>query len=78
MYLGGGVGLHLDQTTCSSFRVPGRRRWRVGAANETALPTPGFVSRSIRSKPSSMKAGAWPDPSFRQDSRMKATRWKMR
>ncbi len=48
---GGGVGPHLDQYACLSFRVPDvvAGEW-AKSCKETALPTPGSVTgRSVRS-----------------------------
>ena len=78
---GGGVGPHLDQYDVFIIQGTGRRRWRVGEKLQMKqhCPHPGICYRSIRSKPSSMKS--WSLAIFfifRQDSRMKATRWKMR
>lgn len=78
---GGGVGLHLDQYDVLIIQGTGRRRWRVGEKLQMKQHCPhlDLLYRSIRSKPSSMKS--WSLAIFfifRQDSRMKATRWKMR
>lgn len=77
---GGGVGPHLDQYDVFIIQGTGRRRWRVGEKLQMKQHCLTRICyRSIRSKPSSMKS--WSLAIFfifRQDSRMKATRWKMR
>ncbi len=73
------ASVHLDQYDVFIIQGTGRRRWRVGEKLQMKQHCPHRTCyRSIRSKPSSMKSWSWRYSLYSADSRMKATRWKMR
>lgn len=77
---GGGVGPHLDQYDVFIIQGTGRRRWRVGEKLQMKqhCPHPDLLQVDPFEAIIDEELELVIFFIFRRDSRMKATRWKMR